>query len=325
MNQEINSSLTSIIENDYSNVAGLMVYSQERIIYKQCFGEYTYDQSIHVASVTKSVISMLMGIAIQNGQIQSVEQKVLDFFPNYIPKRGEKTLQHIKIKHLLSMNAPYKFKYEPYTKVYSSEDWTQATLDLLGGKAKIGEFKYTTVGIQILSGILAQCVGSSLIEYAEQYLFQPLGINTPENVNILNKDAHFAFIKQRNTRGWVVDPNNINTAGWGLAISLNDMLKLGQLYLNEGLWQGKQIIDPNWIKQSSTMQSKYGELEYGYLWWLVKDGGGSYAAIGDGGNIIYICPKSKTVIVIASHFMPRAKDRIELIHSHILPSLGLQQ
>ncbi|MBU5234170.1 hypothetical protein KQI01_03270, partial [Vibrio cholerae] len=79
------------------------------------------------------VISVLIGIAIDKGYIKNIEQKVLEFFPDYTVKRGEKTIQNITIKNLMTMTAPYKYKSEPYTKIYTSDDWVKATLDLLGG------------------------------------------------------------------------------------------------------------------------------------------------------------------------------------------------
>lgn len=96
------------------------------------------------------MIALLTGIAMDKGYIQSVEQKVLKFFPEYTVKRGEKTIYDVTIRHLLTMTAPYKYKSEPWTKVCTSDDWTKAALDLLGGRSGItGEFKYSTLGIQI--------------------------------------------------------------------------------------------------------------------------------------------------------------------------------
>lgn len=107
---------------------------------------------MNVMSVTKSVIALLTGIAIDKGYIESVDQKVLDFFPKYTVKRGEKTIYDVTIRHLLTMTAPYKYRSEPWTKVCTSDDWTKAALDLLGGRSGItGEFKYSTLGIQIMS------------------------------------------------------------------------------------------------------------------------------------------------------------------------------
>lgn len=316
MNNNLIFEFEKLIVNEYFNIAGIAVIKNDNLIYEKYFDGYDKDDTLHIASVTKSIISILIGIAIDKGYIKNVGQKILEFFPNYIVKRGEKTIQNVTIENLLTMTAPYKYKSEPYTKVYSSDDWVKATLDLLGGKTDIGEFKYTTVGIHILSGILTNATGQSVIEFATDNLFKPLGIKAPNNVFLKNKEEHFSFLKDRHVSGWVVDPKGVNTAGWGLALKVIDMAKIGQLYLNSGMWDGKQVISSKWIEDSTKEKSRCGDLPYGYLWWIIDN---CYAALGDGGNVIFINPQKKMVVAIASRFMPRAKDRIELIREKIIP------
>lgn len=312
--------LEELIQRQYANIAGIVVVKKGVFSYENYFNDHTVDDTIHIASVTKSVMSALIGIALDKGYIKSIDQNVLDYFPDYILKRGEKTIQHITIGNLLTMTAPYKYRSEPFTKVYSSGDWTKAALDLLGGKRGIGEFNYSTIGAQILSGILTDATGQSVLEFATTNLFAPLAIKAPHYTEIQNKDDYLAFLKGRNASGWVVDPEGVNTAGWGLALTARDMAKIGQLYCNNGLWDGKQIVSSKWIKESTRESSRWGELPYGYMWWIVC---GTecmcYAALGDGGNVIYVNPEKNMVVAIASSFMPRAKDRIELIRKHIEP------
>ncbi|MFP3727002.1 serine hydrolase [Priestia filamentosa] len=309
-------SFEDLIKNEYSNIAGIAITKNESLVYERYFDGYTKDDVLHVASVTKSIISVLIGIAVDKGYVKNIEQKVLEFFPDYTIKRGEKTMQNVTIKNLLTMTAPFKYKSEPYTKVYSSDDWVKAALDLLGGKKEIGEFKYSTVGINILSGILTNATGQSVISFATENLFKPLGIKVPDNTFIQNKEDYLAFLKDKYVTGWIADPKGVNTAGWGLTLTPRDMIKIGQLYLNSGIWNGKQILSSKWIEDSIKEKSRWGELSYGYLWWIVDDG---YAALGDGGNVIFINPKKEMVVAIASRFKPRAKDRIELIRKHIMP------
>ena len=316
MNSNRISSFEDLMKIEYSNISGVVIIKDESLIYEKYFDGYTKDDVLHIASVTKSIISVLIGIAIDKGYIKNVEQKVLEFFPDYTVKRGEKTIQNITIKNLMTMTAPYKYKSEPYTKIYTSDDWIKATLDLLGGKGDIGEFKYSTVGTHILSGVLVSATGQSVIDFATESLFKPLKIKAPKNVIIQNKEEYFAFLKDKYVTGWIVDPKGINTAGWGLTLTARDMAKIGQLYLSGGVWNGNQILSSKWIKDSTKEKTRWGELSYGYLWWIVDD---CYAALGDGGNVIFINLKKEMIITIASRFMPRAKDRIELIRKHIMP------
>lgn len=121
--------------------------------------------------------------------IQSIDDRVLSYFPEYAVKRGEKTIQNVTIKQLLTMRAPYKGKGDPWTKVCSSENWTNASLDFLGGRRGIdGDFDYRTVCLHILSGILAHATGMKTVDFANQALFRPLGI--PDHENYFAHTAH---------------------------------------------------------------------------------------------------------------------------------------
>ena len=320
MNQEKMIELEKIISSSYNNSTGIVVLKNGERVYEGYFDGFNSEDTVHVMSVTKSITSALSGIAIDKGCIRSIDQKVLEFFPDYTLKRGEKTLQNVTIKNLLTMTAPYKYKSEPYTKVYTSDDWVKAGLDLLGGRAGItGEFKYSTVGTQILSGILKNATGKSVIDFAAENLFEPLDIKIPHNTVVHNKQEHIAFIKQKHVSGWIVDPKGVNTAGWGLCLTPREMANIGQLYLDSGMWNGKQIISPQWISESTKEHSRWNRLLYGYLWWIIDDKEHIYAALGDGGNVIYVNTKKKIVVSIASLFITRARDRIELIKEYIEP------
>lgn len=318
MNQEKIKELEKTINSDYGNITGIIVQKNGIKLYENYFNGYNADNAIHVFSVTKSVFSALIGIAIDKGHIKSVDQKVLDFFPDYIVKTSEKTIQDVTIKNLLTMTAPYKYKFEPYEEFFSSDNWVKAALDLLGGEGHTGEFLYSPIiGTHILSGILAKATGQPIFDFATENLFSPLRIKVPHNVELRNKEEHIAVMNNKNTNGWVVDPQGINTASWGLFLTPADMAKIGQLYLDGGMWDDKQIIPAWWIDESTKEHSRWGNLSYGYLWWIIDDKEHIYAALGDGGNVIYVNTKKKMVVSIASLFMPDAKDRIELIMEHI--------
>lgn len=322
MNHGETSELNKVIQEYYTNIAGIIVVKNNETIFENYFNGYKKEDPIHIASVTKSILSILIGIAIDKGYIKNTEQYVLDFFPQYVLKKREKTIQKVRIKHLLTMTAPFKFKSEPYTRVYSSEDWTKSVLDLLGGKSLSGDFKYTTIGLQVLSSILTNATGKTVLDFASENLFVPLDIKTPHNLRIHNKEEHFSFLKGKYVNGWVIDPKGVNTAGWGLTLTTTDMAKIGQLYLNKGKWNNIQIISSHWIKESTKMHSQLNNLAYGYLWWIIDNNENKcFSAIGDGGNIIYVNRYENTVIAITSQFMPRAKDRIELIKKYILPCI----
>jgi CubicO group peptidase (beta-lactamase class C family) len=312
--------MEKLINSSYNNIGGIIVLKNGRMLYENYFNNCTATSTIHVFSVTKSIISMLIGIAIDKGNIKSINQRVLDFFPDYTVKRGEKTIQSITLKDLITMTAPYKYKSEPYTEYFASDNWVKASLDYLGGKGTIGEFRYTPViGPDIISGILVKATGQSILDFANEHLFSPLGINVGNNLIFHSKKEQVAFYEAKNVSGWVADPEGVNTAGWGLNLTTMDMSKLGQLYLNKGVWEGKRIVSEEWINESTKEHSRWNKLSYGYLWWIINDKEHAYAAMGDGGNVIYVNAKKEIVISIASLYVPHAKDRIKLITEYIEP------
>lgn len=322
MNQRKKIELEKIINSSYSNTTGIIVLKNGKTLYEKYFNEYTATNAVHVASVTKSIFSALIGIAIENRHIKSIDQKVLDFFPDYSTPIGEETIQSITIKDMLTMTAPYKYKSEPYEKFFASDNWMKTALDLLGGNGNIGEFMYAAIiGTHILSGILIKATGQSVFDFATENLFSPLGINVRHNVVLHNKEEHLAFFKDKNVNGWVADPQGVNPAGWGLTLTPMDMAKIGQLYLDGGVWKGKTIISSQWIDDSTKEHSRWDKfnLSYGYLWWIIDDKEQIYAAMGDGGNVIYVNTRKKMVVSIASLFMPCAKDRLKLIKEYIEP------
>ncbi len=279
-------------------------------------------------SATKSIVALLVGIAVDRGQIASIDDKVLSYFPDYQVKRGEKTIYDVTIRHLLTMRAPYKGKGDPWSKVCNSENWTYASLDFLGGRGGLtDEFNYKTVCLHILSGILYKATGMTTVEYANEYLFKPLGIAEHENYYAKSAEEHkqFTMDKEPKTNVWFADRDGLGTPGYGLCMCAKDMAKIGQLCLNEGVWEGKQIISASWIKDMTRPRKIEGQMwrgmMYGYLWWITNPEKNIYAAIGNSGNVIYVNPDKNVVVSVASYFKPTIFDRVDFIEEYVLKSL----
>lgn len=327
MNETI-SALHKTVEESEPNICEITVIRDGEVCYEDYWHGFQPGDALNVMSVTKSVIALLTGIAIDRGYIESVDRKVLDFFPEYTVKRGERTIYDVTVRHLLTMTAPYKYKSEPWTKVCTSDDWTKAALDLLGGRKGItGEFKYATLGIQIMVGIIENASRMKLIDFANEYLFVPLGIPKHVNHGDSSKEDQFDFLMNKNPRKheWYSDPKHTVTAGWGLTLSATDMAKLGQMCLERGMFRGKRILSDKWIEEMTTPYQEPGErfgyMSYGYLWWITDREKHTFAAIGDGGNVIYVNPEKKTVVGVAGTFQPRIFDRVEFIEQKVLTSL----
>ncbi|SCM95458.1 Uncharacterized protein BWINRASL_02858 [Bacillus mycoides] len=299
--------LDCVVKEEYKNINGVLVVQKGNVVFENYYNGYGPDDACHVASVTKTIISALIGICVDKGYIKNVDQKVIEFFPEYNLKVSEVT-----VGHLLTMTAPYPYVdwQEPLEELCTQQDWVQYTLNRIGNGGQIGAFKYSSAGAHLLSAIITSVTRKSAREFANDHLFQPIGMREIPNYNM--KAFGFDDLFGKDVKGWVHDPNGISTGGWGLTLTARDMAKFGRLYLNEGVYEGKQILSKSWVQESIAMNSN----RYGYLWWLrEEDGIFSYCAMGDGGNVVCCIPERELVVAIASEIVPEVKDRWKLIYS----------
>ena len=326
MNKEQLHSYISDSTGNESNICQIYVIKDGETVYDDCWHGFKTEDAMNVNSVTKGVMALLAGIALDRGCINSVDQKVMDFFPDYTVKRGEKTIYDVTIKHLLTMTAPYKGKSEPWKKVCTSQDFTIAILDYLGGRRGItGEFRYATLGIQILAGIIERATGEKCIDFANSNLFEPLGLPKRIPHGDSSKEDQFDFFMNKNPRKyeWYSDPQGSVTAGWGLCMSAKDMAVIGALVSNYGQYDGTRIISEEYLSDMIAPHLKLGErfgyMNYGYLWYKPYYDKDVYAAIGDSGNIIYVNMEKKISVGITGTFKPRIFDRVDFIEEKVLP------
>ncbi len=328
MNKEQLHGFISGSQGNESNICQIYAIREGKTIYDDHWHGFKTEDAMNVNSVTKGVMALLAGIALDKGFIKNADQKVLDFFPDYTVKRGEKTIYDVTVKHLLTMTAPYKYRSEPWTKVCTSDDWTLAVLDFLGGRKGItGEFKYATLGIQILAGVIENATGMKCIDLANDNLFRPLGL--PERIphGDSSKEDQFDFFMNKKPRRyeWYTDPQGSVTAGWGICMSAKDMAVIGEMVLNNGMYNGNRVISEGYIKEMLTPRQKLGErmgnMSYGYLWYKPVEGREVYAAIGDSGNIIYVNREKAISVGITGTFKPRIFDRVEFIETKVIPAV----
>ena len=224
------------------------------------------------------------------------------------------------------MRAPYKCKGDPWSKVCSSDNWTYSSLDFLGGrKGLTDEFNYQTVCLHILSGILYQATNMKTVDYANMYLFEPLGIKAHVNYLAESAEEHkqFTISKLPKANIWFCDTDGLGTPGYGLCMSAEDMAKIGLLCLNKGRYNDQRIVSSEWIEEMTRPRrvesNNFRGMEYGYLWWIIDNEKNIYAAIGNSGNVIYVNPEKNVVISVASYFKPTIFDRIDFIQKYIEP------
>jgi len=251
-----------------------------------------------IYSCTKSISSALIGIAIDKGYIKSVDQKLLDFFPEKTPKNPDKRKQQITLKDVLQMATglkcrdSYLYQWKGITEMRLSADWVQYMIDLPLVEGPGTRFEYCNGASFLLTAVIQKTTGKTGLEFAQEHLFKPLGIN----------DIYW--------------PPNIygQTVGWGrLHMCPRDMARFGYLYLNNGRWDGRQIVSAKWVADSTRKHISATLMPgYGYQWWIMSPG--NYAALGYRGQLIYVLKERQMVVVFTS----RLKERDETIPGGIL-------
>ncbi|MCJ7622064.1 MAG: beta-lactamase family protein, partial [Anaerolineaceae bacterium] len=189
-----------------------------------------------IHSCTKSIVSALIGIAIEEGHIQGLEQPILDIFPGRTPAILDERKEAMTLKDVLTMSTgfdckdSYLYGWQGLRELRNSDDWVQFVLDMPMRDEPGTRFEYCNSGSFLLSAILSETTGMSALEYAQKSLFGPLGISDVT---------------------WPENPQGINI-GWGeLHMLPHDMAKIGYLYLNAGMWAEEQIVPRDWIEEST--------------------------------------------------------------------------
>ena len=245
--------------------------------------------SLHIIhSCTKSIMSLLIGIAIDLGYIKDIHRPVISFFPekrfaNLDERKKAMTLEHLLIMAPgLQCRDSWKYEWEGLEEMrYSySDDWIQYMLDLPMVEAPGTRFEYCNGASFLLSAIIQKVTGMKTFEFARKHLFKPLGIT----------DAK-----------WNTNPQGI-TIGWGeMWLKPQDMAKIGYLCLKQGQWEDRQIVSKDWMKTSTRKHIDTNMLTlqgYGYQWWILPTG--SYTALGYNGQYICIIPQKNLVVVFTS-------------------------
>lgn len=324
-NQKIFELITKITKGDYKDTHSLLIVKDGKLALEEYFAaegkivgpfvNQVFRDRVHMlASVTKSMNSTLIGIAREQGYLGNLSAPAFELFPEYsdLIKDGK---EQIQLKHLLTMSAG--FHWNELVISYSNPrndamvmHWNNDLIRYCLEKAIVkppGEkFVYHSGLSTILGEILKRSVGIRGDKFAEKHLFEPLGISTYK---------------------WSISHDNLLNTGGGLALRPRDMAKFGQLYLNGGMWNGKQIVPNDWVKESIQPHIKTTSGTYGYQWWLrsfrINDRQiDSFYAIGNAGQFIFVFPDLEMVIVSTAQNYDQgwSKDFFEMISNYILPA-----
>ncbi|GHT38079.1 hypothetical protein AGMMS49965_00370 [Bacteroidia bacterium] len=294
------------LKADSIEIHSLMVVRNGKVAYEQWFAGASPD-SLHIMySVSKSFTATAIGFAVDEGLVK-LDDKVSSFFPDELPDTVSPYLAQLRVWDLLTMSVGQA--REP---ARTGENWIK---DFFAKPITIepgSKFYYNSMGTFMLSAIIQKVSGQTLFDYLTPRLFEPLHI---ENIY------------------WEKNPQGINTGGWGLFIKTEDMAKFGLLFLQNGVWEGKQLLPKGWTEQASAPQIANGagwpgdgaeqpdtdwSQGYGYQMWRSKHN--AYRADGAKGQFIFIIPDKNTVVAITSN-TDKTKEEIGLLWEHLFPAL----
>lgn len=307
-----------IAQNRFKSITSVVVIKNGKLLIEEYFNGATRNTLHDTRSVGKSFASTMTGIAVDDGHLKNTNQTLSEFydltqFANYSTKKDSVTLQS-----LLTMSSGFDGSDSDSNSpgneenMYPTDDWVKFALDLPMDDTKtIGKsWDYFTAGVSVLGDIIDKSVPGGLEKYADEKLFQPLDISNYK---------------------WVYTPQNIPYTGGGLEMNALDFAKYGQLYKNQGIWNGSQILTSDWV--AKTMTNYFSETPdqtpYGYLFWnkvfAVEDKVyETFQCIGNGGNKVIIVKDQPLVIVITAtaYNQPYSHSQVDqMIQNYILPAV----
>lgn len=254
---------------------GILVARHGRIVLERYYGGRDAADRFEVFSVTKSVVSMLFGPAMLEGNIGTVERLVGDFLPEAVTAAEDQRIQEMTLKQLLTMTGGWRDTQATGKNILLK----LLTLRRLARRPGT-KWEYDNGSAHIASAIIHRVEAIPTRQYAQEKIFRPLGIKPGE---------------------WPADAEGITFGSTGLTLTLRDMAKLGEFYLRKGEWQGRQIVPKRWVELSTKdrVDTDDPNLGYGYFWWIDRKTK-SYLAIGYGAQIVAVTPEKDLVVAIVS-------------------------
>jgi CubicO group peptidase (beta-lactamase class C family) len=291
----------------YPTLRSVLVVRHGRLVVERYYHGATPASYFNVFSVTKSVTSALVGIALGDRELAGLDQPAGRLLARHLPPRPDPRIRAITLEHLLTMTAGLPPDTAPETPPgwVRAGDWVGYLLRQRPATRPGTRFAYSSASSHLLSAIVADATGQTTLRYARDRLFAPLGIASdpafepefaPRNAAAYER-AGFA---------WPTDPKGYHLGYGFLKLTARDMAKLGYLYLKGGAWEGGQVVPADYVRASTRRQVPTGRAAdpgegYGYQWWTMTERGHpAFAAIGLGGQLIEVVPDLDLVVVMTS-------------------------
>jgi CubicO group peptidase (beta-lactamase class C family) len=296
------SAILSFVEAADKNIDSLnsfMLVRHGQVVAEGWWSPYNAESPHSLYSLSKSFTSTAVGIAIGEGKL-NVDDPVLKFFPEVAPAEPGKNLKSMRVSDLLRMSTGHQ--EEPRR---TKEPWTKTFLAANVPHKPGTHFLYNTTATYMLSAIVQKATGMTLLDYLKPRLFEPLNIEHPT---------------------WETSPEGISTGGWGLSIRTEDIARFGQLYLQRGNWNGKQLVPATWVEAATARQTSNGsdpssdwEQGYGYQFWRARHR--AYRGDGAFGQFCIVMPEQDAVIAITSG-LKNMQGVLSLVWDKLLPAMS---
>ncbi|GLV60913.1 penicillin-binding protein [Dictyobacter sp. S3.2.2.5] len=328
--------IQAYIDEYLPGLHALLVVRHGKLAFERYYQGF-HQGSLHsISSATKSFIGALIGVALAQGKIESLDQHMLDFFPEIAAQEHDPRKQVITLRHLLSLQTGF-------SEEYPHEFWREILRSALQrpmAEPPGQRFFYDNLSVDILAGVIERVTGMHVAEFADQTLFQTLGIWRDEDTRFAWKQEGMgphtwhgdALWDEKDGYPWKVNGQGNSTGSFGAHFTAREMAKLGFLYLNGGQWDGAQIIPEEYVEESTREQSSGGppvNARYGYLWWIEQVHNlHAFFASGYGGKYIYVVPALDLVVVTAASVEQARKDNEQhnriraMIPDFIVPALS---
>jgi CubicO group peptidase (beta-lactamase class C family) len=292
------------LDRQIDEMHSLMLLRHGRLVAQGWWRPYAPERPHLLFSLTKSFTSTAVGLAISEGRL-SVEDRLLSFFPEQALVKPGKNLKAMRLKHLLSMVTGHAADTTERMIVGGGEDWIKGFLSLEVENPPGAPFIYNSGASYMLGAVVQQVTGMRLSEYLRPRLFEPLGIE-----NIV----------------WESSPQGVQIGGWGLSLRTEEIARFGQLYLQKGVWEGKQLIPAEWVAQATARQVSNGSdpnsdwaQGYGYHFWRCQH----HAYRGDGafGQYCLVLPEQDAVLAMTSA-VKEMQQPLDLVWKTLLPAFS---
>jgi len=305
MRSELLVEMMEHIKNNSFHIDSILIIRNGNLVFDAYFWPFSKNQKHNIYSCTKSIMSALIGIAIDKGFIRNVDQPITDYFPDKSAAGFDDLKKSITLKNLLTMSSGFKcrdsylYRWAGLLEMRYSPDWAQYVLDLPMAEAPGKKFEYCNGVSYLLSVIIQNTTKMKTLDFARKHLFDPLGITGIR---------------------WATSPQGVDIGYGEMWLTPHDMARFGWLYLNKGRWGNQQILPSAWVEASTRGHLPATSFDhYGYQWWV--DSAGYYMAVGFKGQRIFVVPEKNIVAVFTGDLTGR--DRLiskKLLDAYIIPA-----